>query len=539
MKSLIKNIYHISDKYWNGIQLSVLIAIFGNLFFENFILSNSWEVLSLRSIDDYAMQDSIRSMQKLLVSGDWKRVFGFFDYAYGNAFWLINAVFLLPLYYINDAQFLIVAGREISLFFVFWSIYLIGLIIDLIYPNARQLKYPVLIAIATMPMVTIISTKLHVNAQYMFLGILSFYLLIRDPILNRRSLVWSGFFAGMAVGFKLTGVIIIPLLGLTLLNRLWQQANAHIIKDTMIFFMIFVLTSVACTAPAMLLFPFYTDELNSTYKVFLLFKNMGSGDTPGGTSFIAETFWYYLSPISLLSVLLLFVVLIAHDLKRKTYISLYIFGVIVTSVILIITVAHKGPLYIATYILSIAFFLPFGLLGISDIKISNLAKIVMAYCVVIAGFIYGGEHRAAILTSYNFSKMIENENTQRQLRALEEIRHLVYPLKLPIRFLQDSTAIFPATRFIDGVDGAINYGDLKEKSTWGAFDYILLNSKDYYGKRMTSTVRNQKLPFSQLSGADLEETTRELLHDTGMYYGRKYRLIYDGYDSLLYKLVSE
>jgi hypothetical protein len=162
-------------------------------------------------------------MQKALLSGNWTRVFGFFDYAYGNAFWLINSILLLPLYFIGDAQALIVAGRQISLLFVFGSIYFVGLIIDRLRPDASSLKYSVLIAIATMPMVSIIATKFHVNAQSIFFGILSFYLLVRDPEINRRSMLLSAVFAGMAVGFKLTGIFIVPLLWITLLNRLHQR----------------------------------------------------------------------------------------------------------------------------------------------------------------------------------------------------------------------------------------------------------------------------------------------------------------------------
>ncbi len=318
MKSIFRDLNGSGNKYWNAIQLSVLAAIFGYLFAENLVLSESWEVLSLRSIDDYAIQASVRSMQKALISGDWMRVFGFFHYAYGNAFWLINAILLLPLYIIDDAQTLIVVGRQISLIFVFASIYLVGLIIDRIRPDVRQLKYPVLIAIATMPMVTIVATKFHVNAQCLFLGLLSFYFLVREPSLTRKYLVLSGIFAGMAVGFKLTAIFMTPLLGLTLLNRLWQQGNVQTTKDTMIFCMVFILTAAACTAPALLLFPFYIKDLGATYNTFLLFKNMAASEgTFSIADLLVDSFWFYLSPLSLLAAFFLFVVLVLHALKRK------------------------------------------------------------------------------------------------------------------------------------------------------------------------------------------------------------------------------
>ena len=539
MKAIPINLNWPGNKYWSTIQIAVLVAIFGYLFAENFILSESWEVLTLRSIDDYAIQDSIHSMQIAIISGDWKRVFGFFDYAYGNAFWLINAILLLPLYFIGDAQSLIVAGRQISLIFVFGSVYLVGLIIERMHPDARQLKYPVLIAIATMPMVTIISTKYHVNAQCLFLGLLSFYFLVREPVLKKRDLIWSGVFAGMAVGFKLTGIFMVPLLAATLITKLLIQINVNKFKYAASYFIILFLTAAVSTAPALLLFPFYINELSATYKTFLLFKNMASDDTVVTATLLIDAFQFYLSPLSLLATLFFFVVLVVRDVKKHLFFSLYILGAIVSSTVLIIIVTHKGAIYIATYLLSLGFFLPLGILGVSVPRIPIQVKYILAYCIVIAGLGYGYEYRSLLLAPYNFGEMIKNEKTKRQLLALDEIRRLVYPLKLPVRVLQDSSAIFPATRFTNGVYVAINYGDLKEKSTWETFDYILLNSKDYYGKHVTTADQNRDISLNKTSGADLEEATRETLRSTGEFYGRKYHLIYDGYDSLLYKLESE
>jgi hypothetical protein len=527
MKNPIYNLFRAHINYWNVIQFLILASIFSYYFLENFILSAGWEVLTLRSIDDYAMQDSVRSMQKALLAGNWTRVFGFFDYAYGNAFWLLNSILLLPLYFINDAQTLIVVGRQISLFFVFGSIYIIGLIIDRIRPDARSLKYPILIALATMPMVSIISTKLHVNAQSVFFGVLSFYFLIRSAEINRGSMLFSALFAGMAIGFKLTAVFIIPLLCFTMLNRLSRGGVKDALIKTSGYLAVTLTIAAACTTPALLLFPFYLNELGSTYKTFLLFKNMASAEVEISLDVLVDSFRFYFSPFGLAVILASFALLIFNDIKNRRYISLYILGSIASAMLLVLLVVHKGPIYIATYFLNLAFFMPLGLLGICTLKhVPNSLKIVLAYCLVVGGLFYGTEHRTNILASYDFFTIEKNDKVKRQLLALEEIRRLVYPLELPVRILQDSSSIFPATRFTNGVEVAINYGDLREKSTWGDFNYILLNSDSYYGKKLNSG----ELIY------DIEEATRNTLRNTGDFYGRKYKLIYKGYDALLYKL---
>jgi hypothetical protein len=537
MKSTVDYLYRSRINYWNSIQFLILASIFCYYFVENFVLSEGWEVLTLRSIDDYAMQDSVRSMQKALLSGNWTRVFGFFDYAYGNAFWLLNSVLLLPLYFINDAQTLIVVGRQISLFFVFGSIYVLGLIIDRIRPDARSLKYPILIAIATTPMVSIISTKLHVNAQSVFFGILSFYFLIRSVEISRSSMLFSALFAGMSIGFKLTGIFIVPLLCFTIIDRLRKRGAKDAAIGMAAYFLIIVAISAVCTAPALLAFPFYINELGSTYKTFLMFKNMASAEVQISTGVLVDSFGFYFSPFGLVAIFATFTLLIFNDVKNRRYISSYIFVSIVFAVLLVLLIVHKGPVYIATYFLSLAFFMPLGLLGICTLNyVPNRLRSVLAYSFIAAGLFYGAEHRTKILASYDFFAIVKTETVKRQMLALAEIRRLVYPLELPVRILQDSSSIFPATRFTDGVEVAINYGDLKEKSTWGTFDYILLNSDTYYGKRLNHIDLGKSLLNSSQLTHDLEGATRNNLRNTGEFYGRKYNLIYSGYDALLYKL---
>ena len=70
------------------IPIFILIGIFSHYFFENTLMSDGWEILAYRSIDDYAIQASIHNLQKLLLSGNFHKVVTFIDYAYGNAFWV-------------------------------------------------------------------------------------------------------------------------------------------------------------------------------------------------------------------------------------------------------------------------------------------------------------------------------------------------------------------------------------------------------------------------------------------------------------------
>jgi len=540
MKLLDEHLYKPYGKYWNAIQFSILASIFIYYFVENFILSESWEVLTLRSIDDFAMNDSIRQMQKAILAGRWKRVFTFFDYGYGNAFWLINAILFMPLYKIGNVQLQIIVGRQISLLYVFGGVYFVGLIIDKLWADAQQLKYPILIAIATMPMVAIISTKLHVNAQSLFFGILSFYLLLRESNLSRKHVIWSGVFGGIAVGLKLTGAFVIPLLGLTLVSRLFEKDNWNLFKEIAIFGIFFVVTALACIAPTLLLFPFFTSEIKATYETFLQFKNIGSSDVHSLYTLIVDEMAFYLSPIGFFSAVFLCIPLMLDDLKKRNFVSTFIFFSLVLAETVLLITTKKAAIYLATYILSLSFFLPLGLLGIGILRVTAPAQVVTIYAIVIFSIVSGLDYRHKVLSNFNFYHMVKSIRVDRQLHALNDMRNLIVPLKQPVRILQDNTSLFPATRFTEGVTVVYCYGDLKEYSAnnWGKFDFISLNSKEYCGKLSPSSDSPRNLSAKEIVNNSREDAIRQSLYDTGYFYNLKYQLIYEGYDTLLYKLDS-
>lgn len=514
------------EKYWNGFQFAILVGIFSYYFLENFILSESWEVLTLRSIDDFAMNDSIRQMQQAILGGNWKRVFTFFDYGYGNIFWLVNAILLMPLYAIGDAQLQIIVGRELSLSYVFASIYLVGLVIDRLQPNAHRLKYPILISIATMPIVAIISTKLHVNAQTLFFGILSFYLLIRETQITRKYIFWSGVFGGIAIGLKLTAIFIIPLLALTLISRLFNINNGRfLVKNCLIFFLTLTIVASVCIVPTLLLFPFFSSELKTTYETFQQFKSMGGGRSSNSSLLtIANSFNYYYSLPTIFALIFFYILLIRDEIKKQKYISVIMFFVLCITVVYLMVTVNKDAVYLASYYLNVSFIIPLGFLGIIKVHHNDIIKIILIYLIIILGLFYGKAYREKILEKHEFYKIVNSEKVVRQLNALNAMRPLVEPIHSSIRVLQDHTTIFPKTRFSeDGVYVVYNYGTLRDYSieTWGKFDYIVLNSKNYFGKESES-----------------EERTRQLLIQKGEFYGIHYSLVYEGYDTLLYKLTS-
>ncbi len=518
----------LANKIWDAVQISILVAIFLNFFVVNFILSENWEFLLLRNLDDYAMQYSVHRIQTAMLEHDWHRVFTFFEYAYGNAYWLLTATLLMPFHLLDSVQAIIVAGREISLLFFFGSVYLMGLIIDKVYPDARYLKYPTLILMATMPLVSIFTTKLHVNMQSLFWGFFALYVLVKDPVLKRRQLCWSAVLGGMCAGFKLTGILMAPLLGLILLDKLSNRTLREKVKEIALYLLFYMVAMAATTAPVSLLFPFFKVEMGEVFNNFHTFRKMGSSELGPIREALVPTLRYYLSPLNQGIFAVLFTLLIVSRARLRQYLSLFILISIAISIGVAVVAVNKAPIYIASYVLNLYFLIPIGLLGLSVIPISKRFKIVLAYGVVIAGLLDIPFHSDAYIVNADIRAMMKDPLTQNELKAGEEIRRLITPFQHPVSVLQDIGTLFPGTPFT-GVTTVINYGDLYGFSLRGVFDFILLNSAHYYG---------QLPPPAPGKPLDTEAQIRETLHKEGAFFGARYKLIYEQHGIQLYQLVS-
>ena len=375
-----------------------------------------------------------------------------------------------------------------------------------------------------MPIVAMISTKLHVNAQSLFFGTLSFYILLKYENISRNIFFLSAFFAGIAIGFKITGILILPLLCLTIVNKYFSTGIKNIFINSLFYILLTLFIAVLALNPTLVLMPYYWDQWSITFNTIFAFKKMLGAVVPITPKMVLDALAYYFDLLSILFFLLLSFFYISSQFKKNPY-FFYIFFTVICGFLLVITIEHKGPIYIATYFISLAFFLPLGLIGVLSLRfIAKQYRVAIAYLIIIVGLIYGTNSRSSIFESYNFYGLIKKEKVQNQLLANRDMRDIVLPLSKRVRILQDTTSIFPATSFADGVEVAFIYGDLKEKSSWERFDYILLNSNTYHNKGDNS------------AAADEEEKLRRNLQTTGDYAGKNYQLIYKRYDSLLYKL---
>lgn len=72
----------------------LLIAI--HLTRENLQYSNAFTQLPLRSVDDYSFSKILFDMNREFAGGYYTEYFKYFSFGYGNFWWLLNAILVLP-----------------------------------------------------------------------------------------------------------------------------------------------------------------------------------------------------------------------------------------------------------------------------------------------------------------------------------------------------------------------------------------------------------------------------------------------------------
>jgi hypothetical protein len=274
-----------------------------------------------------------------------------------------------------------------------------------------------------------------------------------------------------------------------------------------------------------------------------MYKNMGadfSARVDMLTS-ITETMSYTIHPAAFVIIATLFIVLARADARKGNFITAAL-GLGVLGVhALVWLLVQKPTLYQATYVLSASYFVPLGLLGLSDLRLSATWKGAVGLGIVLTGIGLTQDFRQRSLSYHRFFEIAQSSRVTNQLQALDGMRAAIGQLRTPVRVYQDNTTVFPATRFSKGVEVVYCYGNLRDYSPahLGRFDYVVVNSDDYIFKMTPSWPQYQSATESERKKSDQEESTRERLRETGILAGVKYELIYEGHNALLYKIADQ
>lgn len=357
----------------------ILFFIILTVFCENFIAGTSFDLLGLRTIDDQALQASLRKYHEQPLS----QITFMNDYGYGWFFWFPMYIITLPLYFVyrfaGIAWPLIVIPRMQSLFFSVLCLFLMYKIVSLYTKN----KLIIVTAIFLMPIFptgAYFAGRFGTNPQTAFFSMLSVWYVLKnskiDTIDLRKVL---GSFA-LAMGTKTSAIIIAPILILLVLERYgWKFNKRNIviwIRESFFAFILMVFT----ISPAILLAPFNIQNATNSFNVLYSYVSQRSGSADiilnfGG--FIGESYF-------LMAAVLLFLGLIYLSATQKYKRDfLWLFCGSALGILFLCRTIDYGSMYIVIYGFAISFVLPLGLIALEYINVKDIkikSRIVSVIC---------------------------------------------------------------------------------------------------------------------------------------------------------------
>ncbi len=509
-----------------GLQVFIIVSATGYVTWQNSFLSDEWWVVPLRDIDDYAINGGTELLRGFLQSGEWARSLSFFAYAYGLAFWFLMVALTSPVHILELPEAQIFLGRMLSLAAALATNIVVAMIGRRLYPASKKL-WLVAIGVGFLTPITLINaTKLHVNSWMTLFGAIAIFLLVNRPALTLRALYLASFFMGLAIGFKLTAIVLLPVFVSTVISKRKDIATKHAIGS--ILSVPFVATATGF--PVLFLFPLLPEAVNYVVGVFNTFSGLGSGVGGSTEMRVLDGLSFFGNPIFLLLLFLalVFIGLASYKSDGPTLSWTLPISIATTFVITwvgIAAVVDKPAIHLATYSLSIAVFLPLGVFALSYLPFKLGGQVLAGWLLVVGNLFLSTQFSGIVLGTQNYAAINASESVARKVAAANEISNLLDDFSAKTRVLLDSHSVFPYSDIDESVDLTISYGDLSSivdrAIGAAAFEFVILDQESYFG----------------MPNPD-EESLRSLLRLNGKLGTNTYKLVYSNYGTLVYELVG-
>jgi hypothetical protein len=283
------------------------------------------------------------------------------------------------------------------------------------------------------------------------------------------------------------------------------------------------LSAISSGAPILFTAPLFPERLSQFTGTLSFFGGLASGIGLTPETKLLEGLGYIGTPVVLLLILLLFLAPLMKSGKWiprdiQSFFSLSVVFTLIFSWILASIFVDKSGIYIAFYLMSITSFLPLGILGLSGLTSRAWLQILTGWVLVVTNLVAGPQFLSALHGSQNYASFASSDSVQRKLEAAKEIDNLLGETSFDTRVLVDSSSIFPRSSIDRSASIILNFGNLDTFYGQEGFDYIVLDSGDYFGKPNP-----------------IEDAARDTLFKTGVMGGVEYKLVYAKNGTLLYK----
>lgn len=411
-----------SDFYLKIIAFTYFIAIFSFLFFQNFVLTDNFEILNLRSSDAFGFHVELQKLHQYLCHGEFKKILKeSYFYGYGFIFWIFLALATLPFYLFGTEQEIIITTFEICLIFQMLCVIILYKI-SALYTKNEKVKLFICFLTSLFGVFAFFGLSFYTITPLAFFELLTFYFAARiENLPTKKDLILVALAFATAVGIKITGLLIAPLICLILLDRYKWNFNKKNLIDAAFFTAIFIAASLIFFHP-------YGDYKN-VIKTISAYSNMttsSSGDIKNDSLLYMFNEGIVKNILPLASLIMmsgLFIFRIFLDLKHqrnRRFDFLFIIANSLFAAIFCLLVIKRSPLIISNYLFGFAFLFLLSLTALEYYKkYKPLQKIAVATSLAI--ILISIYCRGDILNSYNYIYHLENEN-KNKLTEISEIK---------------------------------------------------------------------------------------------------------------------
>lgn len=513
-------------------MLLVLLGIFTvTICLQNFIAGMGFELLSLRSVDDFAFQASIH------------RFFGYKgleltnmnDYGYGWIYWFPIYLISYPAYLLM-VEFgiewpLLVLPRMQSLFFAV-GCSVIAYKIVCKYTKNEWIRVAVVLLLPIYPAGAYWAGRFGTVNQTAFFSMLSVWLIIKHDELDRKKLRSGIMTFAIALATKVSAIVVAPLLVLLVLLRFkWKFGFKNILiwfQEGILAFAVFIV----CMSPALALAPINLDRARDSWNILLTFftNNQGTANIMANfKGMIGMTTWnifYYFMCAGL-------IVLAVNEICKRKKIgdyTIFLAGYIIGILYLCGTIP-TGSTYVFMYSTAVSFVLPLGILAFELLEKRLLISVASVMCISLQMFYCG--NKVLRKGSYNIYEYYQRVNDN------EDIKDEIYIIK---QLIEDAAGDGEISYIIDyqGPYGfltslennrvifdAIVWDDLP---SWQEMDFeFMVLSKNSAGFKNEEDFESEIQSFDQerRNNAIIDREIRQQLSKNKIAFGYQWDKIYE------------
>lgn len=528
------------------IILTIIFALFLNLFVENFIFASSLDTLILRSVDDLAFQYVLREKHENITHLQIDTLFKMYHYGYGWLFWIVHVVLTFPFYLISllGSDALLISGaRNISLISMIGSCIFLFKSIR-IYTNDKYIPYFAVLLFISYPFFAFSALSFRTVGQSTFFCTLTFYLMIRNNVLSKNDLKHIALSFAACIGTKISTLVFAPLLCIFLMDRFKFRINKDNFKNALFFLKYFIPATIFFCNPSLFIAPFKWSLFTSYFDIMTFYFKQVHNSTVAERNILASFqntyFLNFLHKYILATLASFFLVKTLHDLKTKKqnkFDFLYIFTFLTFSSVYLVCNIQMGDLYTAIYFFSFSFLLVFSIVILE--KLEKRPRIIALTALVAINstlFIDKIKHEHLFYyTKYN------TEETQTFLKAHKDLQELI-DSKQPHNFLISSGAPLIYSSFRKNINSTMIFDNISTFEEWTGYDefnYILLKRNDIMFSSDESFDKNYSNASDSLKSTwiDSRKSIKKLMNE-GQYRNSKYQIVYDKYDLILFRRTS-